>query len=116
MQQVFDYERHKKVKARLKQKIKSEFNHCCAYCGFKSRRLTLDHVLAQSKGGMDSWRNLVPACVECNKSKGSKNLSDWYIASLPFYSKQRLQQILNRCGVKSWAFPPTCAKGFEPQV
>ena len=115
MQQIFDYQRCKDVKSRVKQQIKFEFNHCCAYCGFKSRQLTLDHVQAQSKGGMDSWRNLVPACAKCNNSKGSKNLSDWYTASLPFYSKQRLQRILNRCGVKIWASLRS-GKGFEPQV
>lgn len=115
MQQVFNYKTHKNGKATVKQKIKFEFNHCCAYCGCKSRQLTLDHVLAESKGGIDSWRNLVPACAKCNNSKGSKNLNDWYIASLPFYSKERLQRILNRCGVKIWALP-SYAKGFDPQV
>lgn len=116
MQQIFDYERHKNVKARLKEGIKFEFNHCCAYCGSKSKRLSLDHVNAESKGGMDSWRNLVPACGKCNLSKGSLNLSDWYTASLPFYSEERLQRILNRCGIKIWAKPLLCAKGFEPVV
>lgn len=115
MQQVFDYKRHKNGKAIVKQRIKFEFNHCCAYCGCKSSQLTLDHVLAQSKGGINSWRNLVPACAKCNKSKGSKNLNDWYIASKPFYSEQRLQRILNRCDEKIWALS-RCAKGFVAQV
>ena len=112
MQQTFDKQRHKKLKAKVKEGIKSEFNNCCAYCDSTSKRLTLDHVLAESKGGIDSWRNLVPACVKCNKSKGSKNLNDWYIASLPFYSKERLQRILNRCGMKIWA-SSSCARGFD---
>lgn len=116
MQQTFDKQRHKKLKAKVKEGIKSEFNNCCAYCDSKSKRLTLDHVLAKSKGGRDSWRNLVPACANCNTSKGSKNLTEWYTPSLPFYSQKRLQRILNRCDVKNWAFPPSCAKGFEPQV
>lgn len=116
MQQTFDKQRHKKLKAKVKEGIKSEFNNCCAYCDSKSKRLTLDHVLAESKGGRDSWRNLVPACAKCNTSKGSKNLNEWYTPSLPFYSQKRLQRILNRCDVKNWAFPPRCAKGFESQV
>ena len=116
MQQIFAKEKHKHVKSRVRDGIKSEFNHCCAYCGFKSKRLTLDHVNAESKGGMDSWRNLVPACAKCNLSKGSKNLTDWYTAELPFYSQERLQRILNRYSVKIWAKPPLCAKGFNPQV
>ncbi len=116
MQQIFAIEKHKNVKARVREGIKSEFNHCCAYCGSKSKRLSLDHVLAESKGGKDSWSNLVPACAKCNISKGSKNLTDWYTAELLFYSQERLQRILNRYSVKIWAKPPLCAKGFNLQV
>ena len=116
MQQIFNYEKQKNIKARVKEAIKSEFNHCCAYCGSKSKQLTLDHMLASSKGGIDSWSNLVPDCAKCNGSKGSKNLTNWYTISLPCYSKERLQRILNRCGVKIWAKSPLCAKGFNPQV
>ena len=112
MQQIFDPVRHKNVKARVKEAIKSEFNHRCAYCGSKSKRLTLDHVLASSKGGIDSWSNLVPACAKCNGSKGSKNLTDWYTVSLPCYSEERLQRILNRYSVKYGVFPHQSAKGF----
>ena len=110
----FAIERHKNLKARLKEDIKFEFNHCCAYCGSNSKRLSLDHVNAESKGGTDSWKNLVPACVKCNASKGSKNLIDWYTASLPFYCEDRLQRILNRCGKKTSTFTPLWAKGFDP--
>ncbi len=116
MQQIFDYERHKNVKARVKEAIKSEFSHRCAYCGSKSKRLTLDHVLASSKGGINSWLNLVPACAKCNGSKGSKNLTDWYTVSLPCYSEERLQRILNRYRVKPGAFPSNRLKGFASLV
>lgn len=112
MQQIFDPIRHKNVKAKVKEAIKLEFNHCCAYCGSKSKRLTLDHVLASSKGGVNSWFNLVPACAKCNSSKGSKNLTDWYTVSLPCYRKERLQRIINRYSVKSGTFLPNRLKGF----
>ncbi|MBW4639730.1 MAG: HNH endonuclease [Gloeocapsa sp. UFS-A4-WI-NPMV-4B04] len=116
MQQLFDPIRHKNVKARVKEAIKSEFNHRCAYCGSNSKRLTLDHVLASSKGGIDSWSNLVPACAKCNGSKGSKNLTDWYRVSLPCYSEERFQRILNRYSLNSGTFPPNCSKGFASLV
>ncbi|MBW4638140.1 MAG: HNH endonuclease [Gloeocapsa sp. UFS-A4-WI-NPMV-4B04] len=116
MQQIFDHVRYKNVKARVKEAIKSEFNHRCAYCGSKSKRLTLDHVLASSKGGIDSWSNLVLACAKCNGSKGSKNLTDWYTVSLPSYSEERLQRILNRYIVKSETFLPNHVKGFASLV
>jgi len=46
-------------------------NHTCQYCGVKSD-LTLDHVLPRSRGGADSWENLVTACNHCNVKKGNR--------------------------------------------
>jgi len=115
MQQIFADKSHKNTKAKVKEQILIEFAFCCAYCGSKPKQLTLDHVLAESKGGIDYWRNLVPACAKCNSSKGSKHLSDWYIAELPFYCHKRLQRIVNRYGVKTWTTTPKfISKGFHP--
>lgn len=47
--------------------------NCCQYCGATSR-LTIDHVLPRSKGGDDTWENLVVACSKCNTLKGDKLL------------------------------------------
>lgn len=46
-------------------------NYTCVYCGSKED-LTLDHVIPQSKGGKDSWDNLVTACKPCNARKGDQ--------------------------------------------
>lgn len=43
----------------------------CQYCGDK-RDLTLDHVLPKSRGGRDTWKNLVTACNPCNNYKGDR--------------------------------------------
>jgi len=43
----------------------------CQYCGSKDR-LTIDHVHPKSRGGRDTWENLVAACVPCNNRKGSR--------------------------------------------
>jgi len=43
----------------------------CQYCN-SGDRLTLDHVLPKSRGGRDTWENLVAACVPCNNRKGSR--------------------------------------------
>jgi 5-methylcytosine-specific restriction endonuclease McrA len=45
--------------------------HICQYCGIKSD-LTLDHVFPKSRGGGDSWENLVTACNKCNVRKGNR--------------------------------------------
>ncbi len=42
----------------------------CLYCG-STHNLTIDHVLPQSRGGRDTWENLVTACNQCNINKGS---------------------------------------------
>lgn len=43
----------------------------CAYCGkvFKNIDLTRDHYMPRSKGGKDSWMNVVSACKDCNALK-----------------------------------------------
>jgi len=46
-------------------------NFKCQYCG-GSVSLTIDHVLPRSRGGKDSWENLVTACTTCNTKKGDR--------------------------------------------
>ena len=45
--------------------------HACQYCGTRER-LTVDHVLPKSRGGTDTWKNLVAACIRCNNRKGNR--------------------------------------------
>jgi 5-methylcytosine-specific restriction endonuclease McrA len=46
--------------------------HECQYCGKRPpvRDLNIDHVLPRSRGGEDTWENLVTACRVCNLRKG----------------------------------------------
>ncbi|MCX7930160.1 MAG: HNH endonuclease [Chlorobi bacterium] len=44
----------------------------CQYCGTRSAPLTIDHVVPRSRGGNDTWENLVTACVPCNNRKGNR--------------------------------------------
>lgn len=46
-------------------------HHRCQYCR-STDRLTIDHVLPKSRGGKDTWENLVAACVPCNNRKGNR--------------------------------------------
>jgi hypothetical protein len=48
-------------------------NNTCMYCG-STRKLTIDHVVPKSKGGGESFNNLVVACSSCNTKKGNKLL------------------------------------------
>jgi len=44
--------------------------HRCAYCGRSAS--TIDHVQPRSRGGADSWENLVAACLRCNNLKSDR--------------------------------------------
>ena len=62
-----------------RRNIMKRDRHTCQYCGTKSD-LTLDHVLPRSRGGEDSWENLVTACNQCNVKKGNRTPDE---ASMP---------------------------------
>jgi 5-methylcytosine-specific restriction endonuclease McrA len=48
-------------------------NFTCQYCEKtqNSDNLTLDHVIPKSRGGKNTWENLVTACKKCNQRKGN---------------------------------------------
>lgn len=47
-------------------------NYTCQYCGDRGRDQTIDHVIPRSRGGGDTWENVVAACVRCNVKKGDR--------------------------------------------
>ena len=47
----------------------------CVYCG-STKKLTIDHVIPKSKGGKDTWKNLVTCCDKCNNKKGNVTLDN----------------------------------------
>ena len=53
-------------------------DHMCLYCGsrFSGRHLSRDHVRPSSKGGADTWTNVVTACVRCNNFKAGRTPED----------------------------------------
>lgn len=46
----------------------------CAYCGevFPDNKLSKDHILPVSRGGPDTWMNVVAACKSCNSRKSNR--------------------------------------------
>jgi 5-methylcytosine-specific restriction endonuclease McrA len=47
----------------------------CGYCG--SEGGTVDHILPVSRGGINHWTNMFPACSKCNDSKGKRTPEEW---------------------------------------
>ena len=46
-------------------------NYSCVYCG-THKKLTIDHVIPKSRGGGNSWENMVTCCFDCNSRKGNR--------------------------------------------
>lgn len=61
-------------------------DHRCQYCGTKKGPLTLDHIIPKTRGGQDTWENLVTACMKCNNTKGSRTPDE---ANMPLLKRPR---------------------------
>jgi 5-methylcytosine-specific restriction endonuclease McrA len=46
--------------------------HRCGYCGRHAS--TVDHIEPRSRGGQNTWENLIACCLGCNNAKGNKTL------------------------------------------
>lgn len=66
--------------------LMSEFGYKCVYCGRSDVKLTMDHIIPISKGGLHTKDNIVPSCRPCNSKKGAKD------PSLFKFVVQRVQQ------------------------
>ncbi len=68
------YDRQPRLTVRLtRRNLMFRDAHECQYCGKKPSHksdLNIDHVLPRSRGGKDSWENLVTSCRACNLRKG----------------------------------------------
>lgn len=62
-------------------------NFTCQYCGKKPKKedINLDHVIPKSRGGTNSWSNLVASCIYCNAKKGNRLLTElgWKLIQEP---------------------------------
>jgi len=55
----------------------------CVYCN--AAATTIDHVHPRSRGGTDTWENLVACCLNCNNLKSNKTPAEmgWKLRSSP---------------------------------
>jgi hypothetical protein len=53
-------------------------NYTCYLCGEEhgASSLTIDHIIPVSRGGKNTWENLITCCQKCNWDKGDKLLSE----------------------------------------
>jgi 5-methylcytosine-specific restriction endonuclease McrA len=67
-----------------RQAVFKRDRHLCQYCGSRND-LTIDHIQPRSRGGPDTWENLVTACQKCNNRKGDRRPEEanMVLASVP---------------------------------
>jgi rubrerythrin len=53
------------------REIKDAYQHRCAYCGKKQKRLTMDHITPVIHDGCLTVWNIVPSCKSCNSKKNT---------------------------------------------
>lgn len=55
----------------------------CGYCAASAT--TIDHIIPRSRGGADSWENLVACCLKCNNIKGDRTPQEmgWKLRMTP---------------------------------
>lgn len=63
-------------------------SHICLYCGgqYDDTLLTRDHITPISRGGTDTWCNVITACRACNTRKGGRTAeeADMPLLAVPF--------------------------------
>jgi 5-methylcytosine-specific restriction endonuclease McrA len=69
---LFNYVKFRYHKLKInRHRLFRRDDYQCVYCGSK-RNLTIDHIIPKSRGGHNSWTNLITCCSGCNKQKGDK--------------------------------------------
>lgn len=97
LNQFNGFVRHEARLSRLS--ILERDRHQCQYCGrvMPRSRLTIDHVIPQSRGGVETWDNLVTACMPCNVRKGNRTPEE---AQMPLLRDPRRPSWLPRFGTR----------------
>lgn len=62
--------------------------HTCQYCGYTGDKLTIDHLLPKSRGGEDTYQNLIAACLDCNNCKDNRTPEEWAAALKKIFKKE----------------------------
>jgi 5-methylcytosine-specific restriction endonuclease McrA len=75
---VIRLSRYRKIPQRrhnvTRRSVLARDQHTCQYCHSQlpATRLTIDHVVPRSRGGENTWENLVTCCGPCNRRKANR--------------------------------------------
>ena len=84
-----------------KNRIMKRDKFRCVYCG-SQRQLTIDHVIPKSKGGQNTWSNMVTCCSKCNCKKGNRTPEEAGLK--PVYPKEPtlFQDVISSELLQAW--------------
>jgi len=71
---LFEFINFRRERAKLtRNTIFQRDGHVCQYEGCDNKKnLTVDHIYPKSRGGKNTWKNMVTACSSCNVWKDNK--------------------------------------------
>lgn len=103
-----EYQKPKSYVRLTKRNVFLRDHYTCQYCDAKvsDKEATVDHVHPLSKGGGNTWANLVTACRPCNYRKSDKrHMKPKRVAYKPDYWElvQRRRELGFTLHHKSWA-------------
>jgi hypothetical protein len=73
----------------------------CVYCG-SQRDLTIDHVIPRSRGGKNTWANMVTSCGKCNHKKGDRTPEEAGFVSVYPKEPTMFSDIINNDLLVAW--------------
>jgi hypothetical protein len=73
-------------------------NFTCQYCAKRGGNLTIDHIIPRSRGGAETWENMVVCCERCNNRKGDRTLEEtgMKLSGVPYRPSSTLYLHLTR--------------------
>lgn len=85
------------------RKLFERDRYTCAYCGMQGlpHELNREHIQPVSRGGGNTWTNVVTACRSCNGHKGNKTLEESGMSLLYVpYAPNLFEDFILRQGVR----------------
>ena len=85
----------KNARREFRNHIFEEWRWKCAYCDVELNEITatIDHIIPKFRGGHHVKTNMCCCCTECNRSKGSTRLEDWYKKGNVHYCEERFVKL-----------------------
>ncbi len=99
---LLDYIHYRPKKISVsKNRIMKRDKFRCVYCG-SQKHLTIDHVIPKSKGGQNTWSNMVTCCSKCNCKKGDRTPEEAGLKSVYPKEPTMFQDVISSELLQAW--------------